>query len=484
MLRTEQQNKTFEEIIPSLTDIEKKYLYACLAKENLPINAIVSKSGGIFVLAALNDQLSLAAKLLEAGSPVYEKVLRQSFLSYAAERGADNTVSLLIQYGANRFLADEEEKALRLAVSQNRKTTVELLLKHYPYDPIKDKFILIDCAKFNDVFFLNKFLHLAPHSEEDLITALKGAIQLESQNTIQLLLDNMSKESILKANVDLLACKDKIANLLTNKLGLPKIESSSKLKITYSLKDIEDVDAIYLLYQLAEKSAIGQQQRLKGIYLTANVEGLYEPLSKDEAADRLRFVKINHKGEKIEIKSLGYFQDMGIIIPYGENTIDITKYLENFKIPYLEVISELDKLTTPKSFSEKNKPNSNDNVSSPIVTTAKNDTKDNAQLISVISEKLSLLFNTRCRLMVMSDYYITDLPDQPFELLKKYVEMFEEANLKIKFCPANSCCGGLVKIAAKLEFYDSLPAILVGVNHVVDVASNMVDKLISNMKLK
>lgn len=472
MLRINQKNKTFEDIIPFLTEIEKKYLNLILDKEHLTLKALITKSGGVFVLAVLNNQLSLASKLLEAGANLYEKAGGQSLLAYAAERGQDHIVSFFIEHGADRFLADETEKALRLAVINKRTTTVELLLKHRPYDPTKDQLILIECAKWNHSDYLKKFLKLASHTEECMIAALKGAVLYGSEDTTQLLIENMNEESISQArlNMDLSACKTQIAQLLTGKLNSVTREVTP-VNTTYCLKDIDPVDAIYTLYQLADKSAIGIEQRNYALLISANVGGLYAPLEEVEISNKIKSA-IKHDGR---IRDLGYFEDIGIILQHKneEKTIDITSFLDNFKIPNSLVIAELAKLS--KNFDTNNHA-TKDNVQTNSIHTNSED------MIPLINEKLSLLFNGKCTLMKMHDCFVTNLPNHSFELLKKYAEMLAETGLQIKLQPASSLCGGLVKVAAKLEFYDSISLILTGVNQTMNVALSITDKLISNMK--
>ena len=351
MFRESGNKTTFSNIFPSLTEIEAAYLKQFLTMEALKHDALVSNCSVVLVLAALNNQLSLASKLIAAGCSVYVKVDdNQSLLAYAAERGKDGIVSLLIEAGADRFLADEEEKALLSAVAQHRKATMTILLKHRPFDPVKDERTFLLCAEYDDVDYLKKFLSTSASSEQCLIKALKGAINFKAVNTTSLLLKSMSKEVMTKAlaDVDLLKSDEKILKILRkNGVQIPdKPPVLEVATIIYPLKNLDEVDAVFMLYRLAEESAIGKGIKTYAITMTVNADGLYQPLEKSQIFDRVLHARRNCEGR---LGYLGYFQDIGIRIEDSNRItkLDVTKYLDIFKLSKVEVFAKLDQLATP-----------------------------------------------------------------------------------------------------------------------------------------
>lgn len=339
--------KTFLDVHTLVSPENQKLLIAILDKVNAKLESAISSEKGdkVLVLAAINKFYDLVEKLIEAGANVYAKAGDTSLLSYAAQRGWDDIISLLIRYGAERFLADEPEKALYYAVNFEYMNTVDILLTKTPYDPIKDRLSFISAAKSRDTRLIKKWMESNSHEQKDFIEALSAAIRWNAQDTISLLLDVMSESSI---NESLLTCTN-ISNLAIIQLLFKRLtEISDKNKSTtlsnhieklqqmdvklrplpsiiYKLDGLSLSDAIYCLYHLAENSEKGRECKSHGLQLTASVSGLYVPLSKQELESELR-----QYGSSSKIGSIGYLY-LGIPI-LSDCSLDFAYYLQQYNL--------------------------------------------------------------------------------------------------------------------------------------------------------
>lgn len=364
-----QGEKTFSDVLPLVSAHEQKVLEAILDKAQVKMTSTIRSEKGneVLVLATINKYFNLAEKLLESGANVYAKVGEQSLLSYAAERGLDNIVSLLTKYGADRFLADEPENALSSAVLQARMNAVRILLAKTPYNPDKDRSSFIGAAMCRDTTLIKEMMKRASHQERDFIDALKKAILWNVHETMKLLMDTMSASSIKEA---VSSCTN-LSNLVTIQLLLKKLieisdkdrsvnlaDSIEKLKcietkllplpcIIYQLDGLLFNDAIYCLYHLAENSEKGKEYKSHGLQLTANISGLYEPLSKDKMGSELY-----HQSSLNRVGSIGYL-DLDIrVLSYNE--LDLSYYLRHYNLCAQDVKLTLDGLKKSATFSGNN----------------------------------------------------------------------------------------------------------------------------------
>ncbi len=336
---------TFNDLLIKLTDTEKLYLKKFLEAKSIGLSDEVDKKGGeVFILAMLNKQINIAKELIQAGVSIYQKVSDQSFLAYAAENGNMELVTALINLGTDRFEADNPERALRLALSRNRDSIVDALLKSQPYHPVKDHESLLYCVKFGGKVYLDKFLSLTPHSEDCLIPALNAAIMYDAVGSVKLLIKHMNSETINKVleGKDLSKMKKEVGLLLS----VPQTfyneaeKKQQQSKLIYSLGNLELAKAIFALYKLATETQVGIDQKSFALKMTADVDGLYSPLTLSDVKNRL--------SNSNRVRSLGYFQDLGIEIEgHGSKAqLVITDYIRIFGLSYIDVLSELNSIDT------------------------------------------------------------------------------------------------------------------------------------------